>query len=184
MNELRVMAGKNKGVSLRVPESARPMTSRVKGVIFDILMNHIKGAKVLDLFAGSGNIGIEALSRGANYSVFVDHNTESVKLINSNLKKIKAEENSNVHQIDYKIFLKKTDEKFDLIFIDPPFDFIEKVNLRLLPRILEKDGIIILKINTNNVIKIPKELEINYEKELGKNKILFMTFQNQRTTKS
>lgn len=169
------MAGKYKGMSLKVPNSARPMTTRVKAVIFDTLREYIEDSMVLDLFAGSGNIGIEALSRGAKYAVFVDHNNESVDIIKGNLRRIKAENDSNVFKMDYKIYLKRTADKFNLIFIDPPFEFINEVNLRFLPNILEDNGIIVLKTEDDSKIKLPIELQINYEKVIGENKIFFIT---------
>lgn len=171
----RIIAGEYKGVSLKVPDSARPITSRVKAVMFDTLREYISNSMVLDLFAGSGNIGIEALSRGASFVVFVDHNHESTEAIRDNLLKVRAEAKSSVHKMDYKVYLKRTSDKFDLIFIDPPFDFIDSVNLRLLPTILNKDGIIVLKTEDTSKIKLPIELKVSYEKIIGENKLFFIT---------
>ncbi len=121
---LRVIAGKYKGLSLKSfeLENIRPTIDRVKEAIFSKIQFLIKDDVVLDLFAGTGNYGIECLSRGAKEVIFVDVNKNSVKLINQNLKK--CGENREVLNLDFKNALlkfKKENKKFDIIFLDPPF---------------------------------------------------------------
>lgn len=178
MSELKVMGGKYKGMNLKVPYSARPVTTRVKAVIFDTLMNNIEGANVLDLFAGSGNLGIEAISRGALKATFVDHDKFSMKDINENLEKLGIDERIVINS-DYKTFIKSSSESFDLIFIDPPFDFIRGLNLNAISEILNPEGIVVLKSETKTHPKLPKGLKILLEKKLGENTIYFLTHNNE-----
>lgn len=108
---------------LKTPEglSTRPTSDRVKESLFSIIQFDILNAKVLDLFAGTGQLGIEALSRDAKYAVFVDEQDKAYKLICDNLKKTKLENYARVVRSDYAVFLKNCHEKFDIIFLDPPY---------------------------------------------------------------
>lgn len=121
---MRVIGGKYKGrylVNFQA-DHIRPTTDRVKESLFNILQSYIDGAEVLDLFAGTGNLGIEALSRGAQKVTFVEKNPKSLQLIKENLKALKIEEEYEIQKQDVMKFLKSTgDLQYDLIFIDPPF---------------------------------------------------------------
>lgn len=100
----------------------RPTTDRVKESLFNILQNQIEGALVLDLFCGTGNLGIEALSRGAKKVTFVDAHPKSIQILKQNLEKLKVTEDHQILRKDVFSFLKTyTGDPFDLIFIDPPF---------------------------------------------------------------
>ena len=118
---MRVITGIARGRKLIEPEGMdiRPTTDNVKESIFNIIQFDIEGRKVLDLFAGTGQLGIEALSRGAESCVFVDQSKAAVKLVKDNLKKTQLE-NARVVQGDSISFLAGR-EKFDLVFIDPPY---------------------------------------------------------------
>ncbi|MBQ3053306.1 MAG: 16S rRNA (guanine(966)-N(2))-methyltransferase RsmD [Clostridia bacterium] len=120
---MRVIAGSAKGHSLKTPKGlyTRPTTDKVKGSLFSMLMGHLADAKVLDLFAGSGGLGIEALSRGAKECVFVDMDSDAVSCIKENLAFTKTKEKARVVQGDSLQFLKTESSPFDLIFIDPPY---------------------------------------------------------------
>lgn len=103
-------------------EHIRPTTDRVKESLFNILQNQIEGAQVLDLFCGTGNLGIEALSRGAKKVTFVDAHPKSIQILKQNLEKLKVTEEHQILRKDVFAFLKAyTGEPYDLIFIDPPF---------------------------------------------------------------
>lgn len=119
---MRVIAGSARGTILQpVPgTSTRPISDRVKEALFDILGGSIVGACVLDLFAGTGSVGIEALSRGAQRAVFVDHNPKAIATIRSNLQRTRLEEAACVVQADVFAYLKRKPEPFDLIYIAPP----------------------------------------------------------------
>lgn len=109
----------------------RPAMSRVKSSVFSILATRIPGSRVLDLFAGSGSVGIEALSRGADFGVFVDHSMECIRTVQENLRKTKLSEKAWVIRDDCLLFLKNRTcmDPFDLVFIDPPYlkGFLEPI---------------------------------------------------------
>ena len=145
---MRVITGKARGVVLKTPEGmkTRPTADRVKEALFSIIQFDILNAKVLDLFAGTGQLGIEALSRNAKYAVFVDEQDKACKLIYENLKKTKLENAARVVRSDYEIFLNNCHEKFDVIFLDPPYaeKFLENaLNFITEIDILQSGGIIV-----------------------------------------
>jgi len=120
---MRVIAGEYKGRKLQPPadNSVRPTTDKVKEALFSILTDRIWGSKVLDLFAGTGNLGIEALSRGAELCVFCDSSRESIKLIKQNIAHCKAE-GAIVKAGDFRKVLSNLNQKFDIIILDPPYE--------------------------------------------------------------
>ena len=145
---MRVITGKARGVVLKTPDGmkTRPTADRVKEALFSIIQFDIPNATVLDLFAGTGQLGIEALSRDAKYAVFVDEQDKACRLISENLKKTKLENDARVVRSDYEIFLKNCHEKYDIIFLDPPYaeKFLENA-LKLITEIdiLQSGGIIV-----------------------------------------
>lgn len=118
---MRVITGSARGRRLKTPENydIRPTTDNVKESLFNILQFDIEGRRVLDLFAGTGQLGIEALSRGARETVFIDVSREAVKIIKDNLKSCGL--SATVLQTDAMKYLENCG-KFDVIFIDPPYD--------------------------------------------------------------
>lgn len=121
---MRIISGKYKGhqlVSFHA-DHIRPTTDRVKESLFNIIQHATDGAKVLDLFSGTGNLGLEAMSRGAESVLFVEMNRKSIQILEKNLEKLKVEEPYKIIQKDVLAFLKSyTGEPFDVIFADPPF---------------------------------------------------------------
>lgn len=145
---MRVITGKARGIPLKTPEGmqTRPTTDRVKEALFSIIHFEIPGAKVLDLFGGTGQLGIEALSRGAASAVIVDVREEACKLIRENLKRTKLEADARVVRSDYLDYLSRSREKFDIILLDPPYAevFLENALKRITEiDILETNGIIV-----------------------------------------
>ena len=120
---MRVISGSARGRKLKEPkgETIRPSKDMVKESMFNIIQFELSGAKVLDLFAGTGQLGIEALSRGAKSAMFVDSNSEAVKLVKENLKICGFSAISMVYNTDALRYL-EYEENFDIIFIDPPYD--------------------------------------------------------------
>lgn len=120
---MRVITGTARGTRLKTPEGllTRPTTDRVKEAIFSIIQFEVEGSRFLDLFAGSGQMGIEALSRGAASAVFVDGRREACKLVQDNLKLTRLSQKARVVQSDYLAYLERCRENFDLIFLDPPY---------------------------------------------------------------
>ncbi|MEE0867806.1 MAG: 16S rRNA (guanine(966)-N(2))-methyltransferase RsmD [Clostridia bacterium] len=120
---MRVISGTVRGMKLLSPEGTgtRPTLDRVKESVFNIIMQEVNGATVLDLFAGSGALGIEALSRGAIHADFADSSSEAVDCIKKNISNAKFEDKSYVFYGDSFLFLEKTRRVYDLIFLDPPY---------------------------------------------------------------
>lgn len=123
---MRVIAGSARSILLETPagKDTRPTTDRIKETLFNILQPYVPGATVLDLFAGSGGLGIEALSRGAEYACFVDMSREAVRCITGNVKRARLDEKSDVLLMDYRnalLRLNTMGKSFDLIFLDPPY---------------------------------------------------------------
>ncbi|MCR4839977.1 MAG: 16S rRNA (guanine(966)-N(2))-methyltransferase RsmD [Lachnospiraceae bacterium] len=124
---MRVVAGKARSILLETPKGngTRPTTDRIKETLFNMLQGYCPGAVVLDLFAGSGGLGIEALSRGADYACFADQDRNAVKCITGNVERAGFKDCSDVYQSDYQstiLRLKGISRKFDLVFLDPPYD--------------------------------------------------------------
>ena len=145
---MRVITGKARGINLKTPEGlqTRPTADRVKEALFSIIQFDIPGARALDLFGGTGQLGIEALSRGAKSATFVDASNTACNLIRENLKRTRLQEESRVICSDYLAFLGRCSEKYDIIFLDPPYAevFLENALNRITEiDILQSGGIII-----------------------------------------
>ncbi|MBE6772122.1 MAG: 16S rRNA (guanine(966)-N(2))-methyltransferase RsmD [Ruminococcaceae bacterium] len=121
---MRVITGTARGTTLRTLEGndVRPTTDKVKEAIFSAFQFEIEDRRILDLFAGSGQLGIEALSRGAKNAVFVDADKNAIKIIKENLVKTKLDSLATVAQTDSIAFLSMTDRVFDIAFLDPPYE--------------------------------------------------------------
>lgn len=145
---MRVIAGKAKGIQLKTPAgmATRPTADRVKEAVFSILQFELPGAKVLDLFGGTGQLGIEAISRGACSAIFVDDREDACALIRQNLKLAHMEGEGTVIRSDYLQFLRRNRQKFDIILLDPPYAevFLEN-SLKMISEIdiLQTGGIIV-----------------------------------------
>ena len=145
---MRVITGSARGVRLMTPDGlvTRPTTDRVKEALFSIIQFEVEGRCFLDLFAGTGQLGIEALSRGASHCVFVDAGAPAVRLVKENLKRTKLLDHAAVFQSDYERFLKSCGNQFDVILLDPPYaeKFLENA-LKIISEIdILRDGGIII----------------------------------------
>lgn len=145
---MRVISGSARGVTLKTPEGelTRPTTDRVKEALFSAIQFDLPAARVLDLFGGTGQLGIEALSRGAKSAVFVDHQEKACRLIKENLKRTRLQDQATVVRSDYLAYLKRCRERFDIIFLDPPYAevFLENaLNCITQIDILQSGGIIV-----------------------------------------
>ncbi len=121
---MRIITGKARGVRLKTLEgdNTRPTAERVKEAVFSMLQFEIEGRTVLDLFAGSGQMGLEALSRGAEAAVLVDHSKDAVRIIEENTQKTQLSSRCRVVHADFRDFLRRNrNQRFDLIFLDPPY---------------------------------------------------------------
>ena len=169
---MKIISGKYKGRNLEGHnlDGTRPTMERVKESLFAIIQNHIDEAVVLDLFSGSGNLGIEALSEGASYAYLVDFNKKAADTIKKNLNTIGIKE-AEVINLDYKKALNYLkDKKIDLIFLDPPYktDFIEQ-SIKLIDEynMLNEDGLIICENDSLDKIVYPDNYEVVKDRKYG-----------------
>lgn len=145
---MRVITGSARGIQLKTPDgmTTRPTTDRVKEAMFSIIQFEIPGAAVLDLFGGTGQLGIEALSRGAKNAVFVDAGEPACRLIKENLKRTRLENQASVIRSDYLTYLDRSKEQFDIVLLDPPYAevFLESAIKKITEiDILRQGGIIV-----------------------------------------
>lgn len=145
---MRVITGTAGGVRLKAPAGmqTRPTADRVKEALFSVLQFELEGRYVLDLFAGSGQLGIEALSRGAAWADFVDASPAAVKVVQENLRLTKLAEKGKVYRADYENFLQNAAKTYDIIFLDPPYaENFQEIALKFISEIdILRDGGIII----------------------------------------
>src|SRR3989344_2939837 len=177
---LRVITGSAKNKRLLVPANVtRPITDRIKTSLFDIIKDLVPRSRVLDLFAGSGALGIEALSRGASSAVFVDNNPQAIKIINKNLNNCGLLDNTGRYLQDVTEFLSSQSNRgqFQIIFLDPPFSLPQDQKLELADlcsRVLEISGLLVLRYpEKENYPHIYKNLEKKFTKLYGISEVSF-----------
>lgn len=145
---MRIISGKRRGHKLVGFEGdgIRPTTDRVKESVFNLIQGYIADASVLDLFAGSGALGFEAMSRGAAQVVFVDEAKSSINVVEENASSLNFGDGVKIFNMPYKDFFRTSDESFDIIFLDPPYNrgFIEPVLRDIVENGRLKDGGIIV----------------------------------------
>ena len=171
---MRVVSGTARGCKLQpVPGmNTRPTTDRVKENVFNLIQDHVRGAEVLDLFAGTGQLGIEALSRGARSVVFVDESRAAVQLVRTNLAHCRLQ--GDVVQGEALGYL-RTCGKFDLIFLDPPYDtgLLDKALANVVQfDILAEGGIIVCESRREKELpQLPQPYYLLTERSYGKIKL-------------
>lgn len=155
---MRVTTGLARGRNLEAPQGldTRPSSDMTKQAVFNIIQNYVEGAVFVDLFAGSGQMGIEALSRGAKTAIFTDTSNKAIEVIKANLKHCGLMEQARVAQMDAKSFLQGASQKFDIVFLDPPYQkqMIDEV-LPILVSKMAESGIIICETERNE--QLPEE---------------------------
>ena len=165
---MRVISGKSRGTSLFSLEGlhTRPTTDRVKEAMFSIINFYLQDALVLDLFAGSGALGTEALSRGAKKCVFVENDRKAMEIVEKNLKKTNLIVDAELKFSDYKNYLNSETRQFDVILLDPPYnkkmcdgalEIIYSKNL------LKDDGVILCETDFNETIETGFNLKKEYK---------------------
>lgn len=180
---MRIISGKARGTKLYTLEGSltRPTLDRVKESVFNIIQNQILDSIFVDLFSGSGAIGLEAASRGAKKVILCDKNKDAANIIQKNIQKTHLEEKVELYQMDYEDLLKtKLKEKIDIIYIDPPYKSnyaIKAIEILLENRYLTKDSLIILETDRKEEIeeilrKLP--IEIKDQRKYGRAEIIFM----------
>lgn len=175
---MKIISGIYKGRVLEGFDIAdtRPTMDRVKESLFGMIQNNIPNSIVLDLFSGSGNLGLEALSEGASKAVLVDQNRKAYDTINRNIKNIGIT-SAEVLCMDYQKALDFLQYKFDVIFLDPPYktDYIEKSIMKITENdLLAKDGIIVCESDSLNRIIYPNNYKSVKEKKYGDKYIVLL----------
>lgn len=180
---MRIISGTAGSVPLRVPRSlTRPTTDRVREAVFSSLAEIIPGSKVLDLFAGSGSLGLEALSRGAEDATFIDTANDSIAAIEENLKKTRLESGKAIRR-DVLAFISTIGPGiYDLIFADPPYARGEKTTEQLeqflthekLSRSLKENGILILETLARSPLPETPLWKVTKEKTYGSTRVSFL----------
>ncbi len=181
---MRVIAGEYRGKKLLSPSSqrVRPTTDRIKETVFNILCSrYCIGPRVLDLFCGTGALGIEALSRGATEGVFVDYDPDSVRLTKANLAGVRR--HTEVYTADYRVALSKLTQPFDLILLDPPYaDTAAYDAIRIIDErgLLCRDGVIFAEHSReNDLINCPSSFIID-TRNCGNTRISFLVYNDER----
>jgi len=182
---LRIISGLARGTKINTIDnlSTRPTLDRVKEPLFSIIQNHINEANVLDLFAGSGALGLESISRGANKCIFCDKSYEAIKILKQNVEKTGFMDKSIIINKDYKKCLEQIkEEKFDIIFLDPPYRLniaVDALKRILHLKLLSKDAIIILETDEENrdlkeLEEINMQIEVKDVRKYGRVKLVFL----------
>ena len=160
---MRIISGTARGTKLYTLEgqATRPTLDRVKESLFNIIQNEIIDSNFLDVFSGSGAIGLEAASRGAKKVILCDKSKDAIKIINKNIEKTHLKEKVELYNVDYKELIKnKLKEKIDIVYIDPPYDSdfaVDAVKLLIENKLVDEKTLII--IETDQEKRILKQLE-------------------------
>lgn len=163
---MRIIAGTARSLPLRSPEGldTRPTSDQIKETLFNMLQSDVTGAYFLDLFAGSGQMGLESLSRGGEYSVFIENNRKAAKCIEDNIKFTKFDSNARliVSDVVSALYTIEGKYKFDIIFMDPPYNKeLEKDVLQFLSTSS------MLKPDTKIIVEASVETNFDYVEEMG-----------------
>lgn len=163
---MRVITGSCRGRRLVSPKGmdVRPTSDMTKEAVFSILTNRVEGSIFLDLFSGSGQMGIEALSRGAEKAIFIDSSLDSINCTKENVKSASLLPSSRIAQMDCLSFLGGTRDQFDIAFLDPPYasDILEKA-LPLLACHMAEDGIILCETDKKSIL--PEDIGSGFKKK-------------------
>jgi 16S rRNA (guanine966-N2)-methyltransferase len=179
---MRVIAGVARGVPLVAPRDrgTRPITDRVKETLFAILGDRVPGARVVDLYAGSGAIGIEALSRGAASADFVEHGRAALDAIRANLTRVRVEADARVHGTDVDRFLAGPNRgPWDLAFLDPPYEtraIVAPLSV-LVPR-LAPGAVVVVKHFWRTEIPAPERLVVSRQRRFGETMLTYLQLED------
>ena len=170
---MRVIAGSARSVPLITPKGfeTRPTSDQIKETLFNMLQGYVEGSSFLDLFAGSGQIGVEALSRGAEFAAFIEKSDEAIKCIKANVDKTKFNEKAKILKMEVLAGIRNLEiekKSFDLVFMDPPYnEGIEQgvLNTLITSKILNEDAIIIVEADKNTDFSYIDDLSLKIVKD-------------------
>jgi 16S rRNA (guanine966-N2)-methyltransferase len=184
---MRIITGKFKGRILSTvnDKSVRPATDRVKTTIFNMFQNRLalRGIKVLDLFAGSGNLGFEALSRGANQVIFVDDTEEVLDMIEKNAEMLGCIPQTQIIRSDALTYIEKLNYSSDLIFADPPYAYPrtkEIPGIIFKNNLLSKEGYLIIEHTKHTIFELSPLYEMEIQKEFGNTRVSFFVYPKEK----
>ena len=187
---MRIITGSAKGVRLETleGENTRPTSERIKEAVFSAIQFEVEGCRVLDLFAGSGQMGLEALSRGAESCMFTDSSPEAIAIVKKNIEKTKFSDRCRYLISDYRNYIRKAanEKEFDLIFIDPPYadnsvgDALERI---LRANLAARGCIIVCESGSENIFAekeaLAERFEIKKSARYGKSFINILTYKGE-----
>lgn len=166
---MKIIAGSAKGRPIKAPASGtRPMTGRVREALFSIIAGRLAQARVLDLYAGSGSMGLEALSRGAESCVFVERGNRAIKVLEDNVAKVGL--GGTILSTTVESAIAKLDGPFDIIFIDPPYAHDDRTVGAVLERaepLLAIDGLVVLHRQAASEVLVPEFLTCVDQRRYG-----------------
>lgn len=174
---MRIIAGKLKNRMLKAAAHMRPTSDRVRETLFNILQTEIEGIIFLDAFAGSGAVGIEAISRGASMVYFLEMNPRSLKVLESNLAECCESERWRVYSVPVLKGLEivqRTEHNVDIVFFDPPYDFTGYTELLTRSGALFPKALHILESSTRAPMVIPPEFQLAKERKIGESRLSFL----------
>ena len=180
---MRIISGTARGTKLYTLEgqNTRPTLDRVKESLFNIIQSKIPNSIFLDLFSGSGAVGLEAASRGAKKAILCDKSKDAIKIINRNIEKTHLKEKVELYNLDYETLLKtKIKENLDIVYIDPPYDSdfaVESVKYIIQEQLVNEDSTIILETDDEEKIlrKLEKlEIEVKDKRKYGRAILIFL----------
>ena len=177
---MRIVGGTARGRKLVAPEGehTRPTADRVRESLFNILMGNVRGARVLDLFAGSGALALEAISRGAQEAVLVEVDRKAQAAIARNVEIVNGGAQVRVIRADWRVALGGMDGAFDLVFLDPPYAMVDvygEACLGLSQRGLLADGaIVVMEHRSSDVVAVPDGFEMYDERRYGEAMLAFV----------
>ncbi len=179
---MRIGAGTSKGRRLRVPRGVRPTQERVRGAIFHMLGDRVHGARVLDLFAGAGSLGLEALSRGADRAVFVERDPRVVRTLRANLSESGLGDRAEVWSADVLRTLARLgrgEARFDLVFLDPPYGRgLVGRTLKALAAsgILAPEAVVVVESGAREEEPLPMGFELVRDRRYGDTRVRILTW--------
>ncbi|MGI5883776.1 MAG: 16S rRNA (guanine(966)-N(2))-methyltransferase RsmD [Candidatus Spyradocola sp.] len=177
---MRIISGQARGRKLVTleGEATRPTLDRTREALFNILQTRVRGAKVLDLFAGSGALGLEALSRGAQSAVFCDNSRQACDVIRKNIDAVRVGDRSRLLCCDAMDALKRlAGERFDLVFLDPPYrkGLVDQALRGLLAaQALEPEALVVVETAQEEAFDLPESLRIADSRKYGKSRLHFL----------
>jgi 16S rRNA (guanine966-N2)-methyltransferase len=177
---VRIIAGRLKGRQLKTPtwDGLRPTSDRLRETLFNILAPRIGGVRMLDGYAGTGAVGLEAISRGAAHVTFIERDRRALALIEANLAACRVEQGYTIEGGDLVALLqrRRSDATFDLIFLDPPYDIAETTPmLDAAARLLTPDGQLVVERATRRGLEIPASLTRARDVRSGDSTLTFLT---------